>query len=111
MLTGVATTNGLAPGAAIRGYSVVAKTATAQKRDGRGFSATQYYATFCGIVPAYNPRHVILTVLDFDHRARFHQGGNSAGPVFRRIALAALRTLGVQPDKPDELGGPEEKTM
>ena len=110
-MTGVATTNGPAPGAAIRGYSVAGKTGTAQKPEGRGWSATEYYATFCGIVPAYNPRLVILTVFDFDHRPKFHRGGDSAGPVFRRIALAALRTLGVQPDKPDELGGPEEKTM
>ena len=103
MLTGVATTNGLAPGAAIRGYSVAGKTGTAQKPEGRWWSATEYYATFCGIVPAYNPRLVILTVLDFDHRTKFHQGGNSAGPVFRRIALAAIRHFNIPPDKPNEL--------
>ena len=105
MMTGVVATNGLAPGAAIRGYSVAGKTGTAQKPEGRWWSATEYYATFCGIVPAYNPRLVILTVLDFDHRPKFHRGGDSAGPVFRRIALAAIRILGVKPDKPDELDG------
>ena len=105
MMTGVVTTNGTAHRAAIRGYSVAGKTGTAQKRDVKGYSSSQYYATFCGIVPACHPRLVILTALDFDHSTKFHQGGNSAGPVFRRIALAAIRCLGVQPDKPDELDG------
>ena len=41
------------------------------------------------------------------YRTKFHQGGNSAGPVFRRTALAAIRILGIQPDKPDELDGQE----
>ena len=41
--------------------------------------------------------------LDFDEKRKFHQGGNSAAPVFRRIATAALRYLMVPPDKPDEL--------
>ena len=103
MMTGVATTNGLAPAAAICGYSVAGKTGTAQKRDGKGWSSTQYYATFCGIVPANNPRLIILTVLDFDHRTKFHQGGNSAGPVFRRIALAAIKHFNIPPDRPNEL--------
>ena len=103
MMTGVATTNGLAPGAAICGYSVAGKTGTAQKRDGKGWSSTQYYATFCGIVPANNPRLITLTVLDFDHRTKFHQGGNSAGPVFRRIALAAIKHFNIPPDRPNEL--------
>ena len=41
--------------------------------------------------------------LDFDQKTKFHQGGNSAGPVFKRVATAALRYLMIQPDRPDEL--------
>ena len=60
-------------------------------------------AWFCGIVPATDPRLVVLVTLDFDERRKFHQGGNSAAPVFRRIATAALRYLMVPPDKPEEI--------
>ena len=45
----------------------------------------------------------MLVTLDFDQRTKFHQGGNSAGPVFKRISLAAIRYLMIQPDRPSEL--------
>jgi cell division protein FtsI/penicillin-binding protein 2 len=102
-MLGVATRNGTARRAAIRGYSVAGKTGTAQKSIGRTYAPGLYRATFCGIVPATNPRLVILVTLDFDERRKFHQGGNSAAPVFRRIATAALRYLMIPPDKPEEL--------
>ena len=46
---------------------------------------------------------MVLVTLDFDAKTKFHQGGNSAGPVFRRIAKAVLRYLMVPPDRPEEL--------
>ncbi len=105
MMTGVATPSGTARRAAIRGYSIAGKTGTAQKAipGGKGYYPGLYRASFCGIVPASDPKLVILATLDFDKKAQFHQGGNSAGPVFKRIALAAIRYLGVQPDRPEEL--------
>lgn len=102
-MLGVASRNGTARRAAIRGYSVAGKTGTAQKVIGRSYAPGLYRATFCGIVPATDPRLVVLVSLDFDEKRKFHQGGNSAAPVFRRIATAALRYLMVPPDKPDEL--------
>ena len=62
-----------------------------------------FRATFCGMVPASAPRLVILVTLDFEAKRKFHQGGNAAGPVFRRIATAALRYLMVPPDRPEEI--------
>ena len=105
MLLDVATPRGTARRAAIRGYSIAGKTGTAQKQleGGRGYAPGLYRATFVGIVPADDPALVVLVTLDFDARARFHQGGNSAAPVFRRVATAALRYLMVPPDRPDEL--------
>jgi len=103
LMTGVASAQGTARRAAIRGYSVAGKTGTAQKViDGR-YSDSLYRATFCGIVPATDPRVVVLVTLDFDQRTKYHQGGNSAAPVFKRIATAALRYLMIQPDRPEEL--------
>lgn len=103
VMLGVATRNGTARRAAIRGYSVAGKTGTAQKVIGRSYAPGLYRATFCGIVPATDPRLVVLVTLDFDEKRKFHQGGNSAAPVFRRIATAALRYLMIPPDKPEEL--------
>ena len=101
----VASPKGTARRAAIRGYSVAGKTGTAQKQipGGRGYYQGLYRASFCGIVPAKEPRLVVLVTLDFEAKTKFHQGGNSAGPVFKRIALGAVRYLMIPPDKPEEL--------
>ncbi len=103
VMLGVASPQGTARRAAIRGYSVAGKTGTAQKALNGRYQDGLYRASFCGIVPAVNPHLVVLVTLDFDARTRFHQGGNSAGPVFKRIAMASLRYLMVPPDRPEEL--------
>ncbi len=111
----VASREGTARRAAIRGYSVAGKTGTAQKAANGRYLPGLYCATFCGIVPSgvvkrlpddvapAPARIVVLVSLDFEKRTRYHQGGNSAAPVFKRIATAALRYLAVEPDRPDEL--------
>ena len=101
----VASAKGTARRAAIRGYSIAGKTGTAQKQmpGGRGYRPGVYRATFSGIVPASDPRLVVLVTLDFEQKTLYHQGGNSAGPVFRRIATTALRYLMIPPDRPEEL--------
>lgn len=103
LMQGVASKEGTARRAAIRGYTVAGKTGTAQKVINGKYSDSLYRATFCGIVPAMDPRIVVLVTLDFDQRAKYHQGGNSAAPIFRKIATSALRYLMVPPDKPEEL--------
>ncbi len=115
MMLDVASRKGTARRAAIRGYSVAGKTGTAQKVVNGTYAAGLYCATFCGIVPSgvvkrlpedvapAPARFVVLVSLDFDKRTRYHQGGNSAAPVFKRVATAALRYLAVEPDRPDEL--------
>lgn len=103
MMLGVASSSGTARRAAIRGYSIAGKTGTAQKVVNGRYSDHLFYATFCGIVPAVDPRLVILVTLDFEERRKFHQGGNSSAPIFRRIATAVLRYLMIPPDRPDEL--------
>ncbi len=115
MMLGVASREGTARRAAIRGYSVAGKTGTAQKVVNGKYSESLYRATFCGIVPSgvvmrspndsapQPPRFVALVTLDFEQKTKYHQGGNSSAPIFRRIATAALRYLEVEPDRPDEL--------
>ena len=115
MMLDVASSSGTARRAAIRGYSVAGKTGTAQKAVGGRYADGLYRASFCGIVPSgvvkrrpedaapAPARLVILVTLDFEKRTKYHQGGNSSAPVFRRIATAALRYLAIEPDRPDEL--------
>jgi cell division protein FtsI (penicillin-binding protein 3) len=83
--------------AAIPGFRVAGKTSTAQKVDpatGK-YSEEKYTAIFVGFVPVDKPRIVVAVVLD--EPSIGHYGGDLAGPVFRRVAEASLRQLGVTP--------------
>lgn len=115
MMLGVAAPGGTARRAAVKGYSVAGKTGTAQKAVGGTYVPGLYRATFCGIVPSgverrdpddanpAKPRIVALVTLDFEERTKFHQGGNSSGPIFRDIVAETMRILEVEPDRPDEI--------
>jgi cell division protein FtsI (penicillin-binding protein 3) len=95
MLTAVVEDGGTGVEAAMDGFRVAGKTATAQKVDpatGK-YSEDKYTASFVGFVPADKPRLVIAVVLDEPMIGRY--GGDLAGPVFRRVADASLRYLGV----------------
>jgi len=97
MLTAVVEEGGTGVEAAMTGFRVAGKTATAQKVDSATgkYSQDHYTASFVGFVPATNPRLVIAVVLDEPATGRY--GGDLAGPVFRRVAEASLRYLGVPP--------------
>ena len=94
--------------AAVPGYSVAGKSGTAQKTlaGGRGYSTTDYVASFAGFAPVDAPRLVLLVVIDSPHGDEYY-GGEVAAPVFSRIMLDALRYLRVPADVPIEK--PEEK--
>ncbi|MDB4946823.1 MAG: Cell division protein FtsI [Labilithrix sp.] len=95
MLTAVVEEGGTATEAAMPGFRVAGKTGTAQKVDpatGK-YSQDKYTASFVGFVPAEKPRLVIAVVLDEPTIGRY--GGDLGGPVFRRVAEASLRYLGV----------------
>jgi cell division protein FtsI (penicillin-binding protein 3) len=99
MLTSVTEEGGTAVEAAVPGFRVAGKTGTAQKADpatGK-YSVDRYTASFVGIVPADRPRLVITVVLDEPMVG--HYGGALAAPVFRRVAEASLRYLGVAPSQ------------
>ncbi len=97
MLTAVTEEGGTAVEASIPGFRVAGKTSTAQKVDpdtGK-YSTEKYTAVFTGFVPVERPRIVVAVVLDEPMIGRY--GGDLAGPVFRRVAEASLRYLGVTP--------------
>ena len=84
---------GTAKAAQMDRYQVAGKTGTAQKIVD-GHYANQYNSSFVGFVPSRNPVFTILVVIDTP-RAAGHYGGEVAAPVFKRIADAALRQVGV----------------
>ncbi len=98
MLIAVTEDGGTGGEAAIDGYRVAGKTATAQKTDpktGR-YSLDNYVASFSGFVPAHNPEVAIAVTID-EPRVE-HAGGSVAAPVFRRVAEMVLRYRGVTPE-------------
>jgi cell division protein FtsI (penicillin-binding protein 3) len=86
--------------AEIPNYSVAGKTGTAAKPDpvSGGYSTYKYVASFVGIVPASDPRLVILVTVDEPKSSIW--GGSVAAPAFKQIALDCLRYLEVPPDRP-----------
>ncbi len=117
MLTAVTEPGGTAVEAAVPGFRVAGKTSTAQKADPRTgrYSTDKFTASFVGFVPAEKPRLVIAVVLD--EPTIGHYGGDLAGPVFRRVAEASLRYLGVTPRgaskgmQVSRAGDPADKTL
>ena len=98
MLESVVTKEGTAPKAAMQEYRVAGKTGTAQKADpvARGYSDKRI-ASFAGMVPADNPRAVILVVVDEPKTDVY--GGLVAAPAFKEIATAAMAHLAVPPSR------------
>ena len=97
MLKGVVSDAGTAAAAEIPGYSVAGKTGTAQKPGPHGYEPGKYVATFVGMVPASNPRLVVLVSVDEPTKAIF--GGVVAAPAFAQIASFDLQYLEVPPDQ------------
>jgi cell division protein FtsI (penicillin-binding protein 3) len=96
MLRGVVSDQGTAVAASIPGYSVAGKTGTAQKPGGSGYIPGAYVATFVGMVPASNPRLLVLVSVDEPHGQIY--GGLVAAPAFQQIASFDLQYLAVPPD-------------
>ena len=87
---------GTARAAALTRYQVAGKTGTAAKIiDGR-YSDTLYNASFIGFVPSRRPAFAIVVMIDSPTAGRMY-GGDVAAPVFKRIAEAALRQMGIAP--------------
>jgi len=86
---------GTGPAAAVEGYQVAGKTGTAQQVNPACgcYSASTYWITFAGMLPAQNPDFVVGIMLDAP------AGGASAAPLFHDIAtfLAQRDKIPVSP--------------
>lgn len=99
MLESVVEPGGTATRARMDEYRVAGKTGTAQKADpvARGYS-DERVASFVGMVPAEDPRVVVLVVIDEPKTDVY--GGMVAAPAFKEIAAQAMVALGVPPSRP-----------
>jgi cell division protein FtsI (penicillin-binding protein 3) len=88
--------------AAVPGYTVAGKTGTAAKPVPGGYSTTKYVASFTGVVPAKDPRLVVLVSIDEPRGAIW--GGVVAAPAFSEIARSSLAELEIAPDAPATVG-------
>lgn len=87
---------GTAKAAQVEGYTIAGKTGTASKLvDGR-YSRSDYNASFVGFVPSRQPALTVIVVIDSPHAGPY-AGGAVAAPIFKRIAEASLRHLGIPP--------------
>jgi cell division protein FtsI/penicillin-binding protein 2 len=85
--------------AQIEGYTIAAKTGTAQKAvPGQGYVKGKYVVSFEGFFPAEAPKYLILVVLD-EPGGRQYYGSETAAPVFKEIAQGLI-SLDRLPAKP-----------
>ncbi len=99
-------TNGTGSKAYIEGYRVGGKTGTAQKPEAGGYAEDKYVGSFIGMAPVNDPQIVALVVVD-EAVYGFHQGSQSAAPVFAAIVEDTMRYLGVVPQITSE-AAPED---
>ncbi|MEY4094157.1 MAG: Peptidoglycan synthase FtsI precursor [Acidobacteriota bacterium] len=98
-LTGImerVVTDGTGKGSRLVSYTVAGKTGTADKLVNGRYSQSQQNVSFVGFVPSRDPRFTIIVMLD-SPRVGGDTGGAIAAPIWKRIADASLRHLGVTP--------------
>lgn len=97
MLKTVTKPGGTSSQAAVPGFEVAGKTGTANKLENGRYVSGKYFSSFCGFIPADNPRFVIVITCD-EPMGDNRYGGATSGPAFSRIAKRTLDYLGVMPD-------------
>ena len=85
------------PWGIIPGYSIAAKTGTAQVPAPGKKCLCQYGASYIGIAPASDPQ-LLVAVNVQDPTKGGYFGDEVAGPVFYQVAKFALQTLRIKPD-------------
>ena len=95
MMESVVSAGGTAPAAAIAGYRVAGKTATAQRIDDTCGCYRGYTASFIGFAPADKPAYVISVTIQ-DPKG-MHWGGVLGGPVFKKVMSFVLKSRHIAP--------------
>lgn len=93
-----ATEEGTGKSARVKGVPLAGKTGTAQKilENRKGYSHSNFVASFIGFAPADHPLLSLVVVVDDPHP--LYYGGTVAAPVFSEIMEAALVHVGYTPN-------------
>ena len=97
MMERVVSAEGTAPKAQIANYRVAGKTGTVHKYISGGYAKDRYLSFFTGMVPASDPKLVMVVILDEPRNGKYF-GGQVAGPIFSKVMSGALRLLDIPPD-------------
>ncbi len=97
MLETVTLPGGTGEAAAISGFRVAGKTGTVRKVTATGYSNSQYFALFAGLVPASRPRFAMVVMIDAPQEGEYY-GGKVAAPVFAKVMTHVLQWLNIPPD-------------
>jgi len=92
--------DGTAAKAGLEHYTVAGKTGTAQKAENGVYVRGKYFSSFIGFFPADNPEICISVTIDEPHHGYY--GGQTAAPIFKRIAELSANYLNIRPDKATE---------
>ncbi len=85
------------PWGVIAGYSIAAKTGTAQVLDPKKGCLCQHGSSYVGIAPASNPQLVVAVHVQ-NPKGSSYFGAAVAGPVFNQVMKFALQTMKIAPD-------------
>lgn len=88
---------GSARDARVNFYKVAGKTGTVHVVGKYGYEDNLHNSLFVGLVPASNPKLVIVVIVN-EPKGDEHYGGQVAAPVFSRVASGAMRILNIAPD-------------
>ena len=86
---------GTAQKARVDGYNIAGKTGTVRKTlITGGYAKDSYMAIFAGIAPAFNPKIVVVIIID-DPKGEKYGGGSVAAPIFSKITRHILKVMGI----------------
>lgn len=97
MMQQVVSSKGTGSQARVANYSVAGKTGTVHKFATGGYAEDRYLSIFTGMVPATDPRLVMVVMIDEPRNGEYF-GGAVAAPVFSKVMAGAMRLLDIPPD-------------
>jgi cell division protein FtsI (penicillin-binding protein 3) len=97
MMQQVVSVKGTGKLAKVANYTVAGKTGTVHKFTAGGYAEDRYLSLFAGMVPAQDPKLVMVVMIDEPRNGEYF-GGEVSAPVFSKVMAGAMRLLDVPPD-------------